>query len=100
VTSKNRWPGAPEIPALAETLPGYEVTAWFGLLGARGMPAEAVATANAALNAKLREEGPRERLLELGGTPAGGTPQDYTTLILAEHRKWGDVIRQAGIKLE
>ncbi len=100
VTSPQRWPGAPEIPALGETLPGYEVTAWFGLLGPRGTPAEVVERANAVLNAKLAEAGPRERLLTLGGTPAGGTPQDYLALILAEHRKWGDVIRQAAIKLE
>ncbi|MCB4822047.1 Bug family tripartite tricarboxylate transporter substrate binding protein [Roseicella aerolata] len=100
VTSRGRWSGAPEIPAIAESLPGYEVTAWFGLLAPKGTPEAVIATANAALVRMLGTEAAARRLAELGATPLPGTPQAYRAHILAEHRKWGEVIRQAGIRLE
>jgi tripartite-type tricarboxylate transporter receptor subunit TctC len=100
VTSRGRWSGAPEIPAIAESLPGYEVTAWFGLLAPKGTPESVIATANAALVRMLGTEAAARRLAELGATPLPGTPQAYRAHILAEHRKWGEVIRQAGIRLE
>ncbi|RAI60761.1 Bug family tripartite tricarboxylate transporter substrate binding protein [Roseicella frigidaeris] len=100
VTSRQRWSGAPEIPAIAETLPGYEVTAWFGLLAPRETPPAIIATANAALVRMLGTPEAARRLAELGGTPLPGTPEAYRAHILAEHRKWGEVIRQAGIRLE
>ena len=100
VTSKSRWSGAPEIPAIAESLPGYEVTAWFGLLAPKGTPGEPIGTANAALRRMLATPAAMQRLGELGATPIAGTPEAYRDHIAAEYRKWGDVIRRAGIKLE
>jgi len=100
VTSKQRWSGASDIPAMAETLPGYEVTAWFGLLAPKGTPSEIIHAANAAVVRGLATSAARDRLAQLGGTPIGSTPEEYREHILAEHRKWGDVIKRAGIKLE
>ena len=100
VTSKARWSGAPDIPAIAESLPGYEVTAWFGLLAPRGTPPEMVATANAALQRILATPAAAQRLAELGATPILGTPEAYRAHIATEHAKWGDVIRRANIRLQ
>ncbi|MCO6419379.1 tripartite tricarboxylate transporter substrate binding protein [Siccirubricoccus sp. KC 17139] len=100
VTSRARWSGAPEIPAIAETLPGYEVTAWFGLLAPKGTPEGVIRTVNAALARMLGTPGAAQRLAELGATPIPCTPEAYRAHILAEHGKWGEVIRRAGIRLE
>ncbi|MBL6078726.1 tripartite tricarboxylate transporter substrate binding protein [Belnapia sp. T18] len=100
VTSKARWSGAPDIPAIAESLPGYEVTAWFGLLAPRGTPPEVVLAANAALQRMLATPAAVQRLAELGATPIPGTPEAYRAHIDAEYTKWGDVIRRAGIRLQ
>ncbi|MFC7691112.1 Bug family tripartite tricarboxylate transporter substrate binding protein [Paeniroseomonas aquatica] len=100
VTSRARWSGAPEIPAIAESLPGYEVTAWFGLLAPKGTPGEVVATANAALAKMLATPAAVRRLADLGATPIPGTPEAYRDHIAAEFRKWGEVVKRAGIRLE
>ncbi|MBL6456378.1 tripartite tricarboxylate transporter substrate binding protein [Belnapia sp. T6] len=100
VTSKARWSGAPDIPAIAESLPGYEVTAWFGLLAPRGTPEDVIAAANTALRRMLDSPTATRRLAELGATPIPGTPEAYRTHIAAEYAKWGEVIRKAGIRLE
>jgi tripartite-type tricarboxylate transporter receptor subunit TctC len=100
VTGKARWSGAPDIPAIAESLPGYEVTAWFGLLAPRGTPPEVIAAANAALQRMLATPTAAQRLAELGATPIPGTPEAYRAHIAAEFAKWGDVIRRAGIRLD
>lgn len=100
VTSRARWSGAPDIPAIAESLPGYEVTAWFGLLAPRGTPDEVIAAANAALGRMLATPAAAQRLAELGATPIPGTPEAYRAHIAAEYAKWGEVIRRAGIRLE
>ncbi|WP_043341008.1 Bug family tripartite tricarboxylate transporter substrate binding protein [Belnapia moabensis] len=99
VTSKARWSGAPDIPAIAESLPGYEVTAWFGLLAPRGTPPEVISAANAALQRMLATPTAAQRLAEMGATPIPGTPEAYGAHIAAEHAKWGEVIRRAGIRL-
>ncbi|TDH63406.1 tripartite tricarboxylate transporter substrate binding protein [Dankookia rubra] len=100
VSSRTRWSGAPEIAAIAETLPGYEVTAWFGLLAPKATPEPVIAACNAALVRMLATPAAARRLAELGATPIPGTPEAYRAHILAEHAKWGGVIRQAGIRLE
>ncbi|MCK8786000.1 tripartite tricarboxylate transporter substrate-binding protein [Roseomonas sp. NAR14] len=100
VTSAARWPGLPDLPAIAESLPGYEVTAWFGLLAPRGTPAALVETANAAARRAMAAPALRARFMEVGAQPVGGTPDDYAARIASEHRRWGVVIRQAGIRME
>jgi tripartite-type tricarboxylate transporter receptor subunit TctC len=100
VTSAARWSGAPEIAAIAETLPGYEVTAWFGLVAPRGTPPEVIRRANAALRAGLTRPETASRLLELGATPLPGTPEAYQARNAAEFARLGEVIRRAGIRAE
>jgi tripartite-type tricarboxylate transporter receptor subunit TctC len=100
VTSARRSPGAPDIAAIAETLPGYEVTAWFGLVAPRGTPAEVITRANAALRAGLAKPEVVSRLRELGATPLPGSPAEYQARNVAEHARLGELIRRLGIKAD
>lgn len=100
VTSARRSPGAPEIAAIAETLPGYEVTAWFGLVAPRGTPPEVITRANAALRAGLAKPEVVSRLRELGATPLPGSPAEYQARNVAEHARLGELIRRLGVKAD
>jgi tripartite-type tricarboxylate transporter receptor subunit TctC len=100
VTSARRSPGAPDIAAIAETLPGYEVTAWFGLVAPRGTPPEVITRANAALRAGLAKPEVVSRLRELGATPLPGTPAEYQARNVAEHARLGELIRRLGVKAD
>jgi tripartite-type tricarboxylate transporter receptor subunit TctC len=100
VTSTDRWPSAPDIPAIAETLPGYEVVAWFGLVAPRGTPDEVIARANAALRAGLEKPETVSRMGELGARPLPGTPEIYQARNVAEFTRLGDLIRRVGIQAQ
>ncbi|ONG58034.1 hypothetical protein BKE38_03610 [Pseudoroseomonas deserti] len=99
-TSSGRWSGAPNLPAIAETLPGYEVTAWFGVVAPRATPPAILQKAQAVLAAGLRQPAVVSRLTELGAIPLGDTSENFAARIRSEHEKWGGVIRQAGIRLQ
>lgn len=92
VTSAARTTLAPDLPAVAEVLPGYESTTWFGLFGPKGMNADVVQRVNTALNAALQEADIKERLARLGADPAGGTPQRFAQVVKADHDKWKQII--------
>lgn len=100
VTSTRRSPSAPDIAPIADTLPGYEVTAWFGLKAPRGTPPEVIARANAALRKGLSKPETVARLRELGATPLPGTPEEYQARNAAEHARLGELIRRIGIRAE
>lgn len=100
VTSEQRWPANPEIPTIAETLPGYEVTAWFGLVAPRGTPGEIVAQLNQALRAGLTKPETVSRMAELGARPLPGTPEAYQARNEREYVRLGDLIRRVGIRAE
>jgi tripartite-type tricarboxylate transporter receptor subunit TctC len=100
VTSAERWPANPSIPAIAETLPGYEVTAWFGLVAPRGTPPEIVARLNQALRAGLEKPETVSRLAELGARPLPGPPEVYQARNEREFTRLGDLIRRVGIRAE
>ncbi len=100
VTSEQRWPANPEIPAIAETLPGYEVTAWFGLVAPRGTPPEIIARVNAALRDGLTKPETVSRMAELGARPLPGTPEVYQARNEREFVRLGDLIRRVGIRAE
>jgi tripartite-type tricarboxylate transporter receptor subunit TctC len=100
VTSPGRSAAAPEIPAVAETLPGFEAAAWFGLFCPRGTPAERIAELNRAANVALSSETVRTRFAESGAAVLGGTPEVATAHLAAELERWADVVRRTGARLE
>ena len=98
VTTLKRLPGAPEIPTVVESgLAGYDVSGWAGLLGPAGLPADAVATLSANVNAILARPEFTEKLLRIGAVPTGGSPEDFRKFITAEIEKWSDVVRSNGV---
>jgi tripartite-type tricarboxylate transporter receptor subunit TctC len=100
VTSAQRLEVLPDIPTVAEYLPGYEASGWTGIGVPRNTPAEIVDELNKAINAGLVDPALRARLAELGGTVLGGSPAAFGELIAEETEKWGKVIRAAGITAE
>lgn len=100
VTSTTRWAGAPDIAPISDTLPGYEVTAWFGLVAPKGTPPEVIQRANAALRRGLSKPEMASRMQELGATPLPGTPEEYQARNVEQFAKMGDLIRRAGIRAE
>jgi tripartite-type tricarboxylate transporter receptor subunit TctC len=98
VTTAVRVEALPDVPALAEFVPGYEASGWQGICGPKGMPPEIVARLNMEINAALAEPSIKARFVELGGTVLVGSPTDFGRFIAEETEKWAKVIRFAGIK--
>jgi tripartite-type tricarboxylate transporter receptor subunit TctC len=100
VTAAKRAPALPEVPTIAETVPGYEANVWYGIAAPKGTPPEIVEKLNRAVNAALADEKMQTRMAELGGEPMPMTPGEFGTLVANETEKWSKVIRAAGIKAE
>jgi len=93
-------PAAPEIPAIAATVPGFEALQWYGVVGPAGMPVAAVARINQAIHTLLAEPETRSRLEPEAADPAPGTPEQFGDFIQAEQARWGALIRRAGVRAE
>ena len=100
VTTTTRSPVLPDIPALSETLPGYEASTWYGIGAPKNTPAEIIKRLNTQVNASLADANFQARLANLGATVLPGSPADFGKLIADETEKWGKVIRAANIKPE
>jgi len=100
VTSPRRTPVAPDIPAIAEFLPGYATTGWQGILVPRGTPAPVVARLNKEIVSLLKAPEVRERFLAMGAEPAGSSPAEFGAFIRSETAKWTKLLHDAGIKAE
>jgi tripartite-type tricarboxylate transporter receptor subunit TctC len=100
VTSSYYEPSLPGIPTVADTVPGYEATAWFGIGMPKGTPREIVEKVNAEVNRALADPKMRERLAELGGHPIPGTPEDFGRVVASEVEKWSKVVTASGAKVE
>jgi tripartite-type tricarboxylate transporter receptor subunit TctC len=100
VTSSKRIDWLPDVPAIAEFVPGYEATAWLGIGAPTGTPAEIVDLLNKTINAGLADAKMKARFDELGAVLVPGTPTEFATFIAAETEKWGKVIRDANIKAD
>jgi tripartite-type tricarboxylate transporter receptor subunit TctC len=100
VTTVKRADVLPNIPAVADFLPGYEASAWFGLGAPRNTPGEIIEKMNKEINLALADRMMKARLTDLGGTSLAGSPADFGKLIADETDKWARVIRAANIKPE
>ena len=100
VTTLARSEALPDVPALAEFLPGYAASGWSGFCVPRNTPAPVIETLNAAINESLRDPKVRARFADLGATTLGGSPSEFGQLIARETEKWAQVIRAANIKVE
>lgn len=100
VTTAKRSPALPDVPTVADTVPGYEASAWFGMGAPKGTPPEAVNKLNKAINAALADPNIQARLANLGGIVMAGTPADFGQVIVEETEKWAKVVKAAGVSIE
>jgi tripartite-type tricarboxylate transporter receptor subunit TctC len=98
VTTAKRSEAMPDLPAVAEFVPGYESSAWFGLVAPKHTPAEIVGRLNREINAGLADPAIRAKIASLGGGIAASSPADFGKLIAEETEKWGRVVKFAGLK--
>ena len=100
VASAKRVSFLPNVPALAETLPGFEAVAWFGIVGPPGMPAAIAQKISADVKEALKYPEVQKRLADLSAEPMGLSPAETAAFMKQETERWGAVIRSAGVKLE
>ncbi|MGC2810256.1 MAG: tripartite tricarboxylate transporter substrate binding protein [Bradyrhizobium sp.] len=100
VTTASRASFLPEVPSMAETVPGYDTDVWWGLLGPAGMPPALIAKLSHDFVAALNTDSVKARLTKLGATPIGSTPEQFDAKIHADYAKWGPIIKAAGIAPE
>jgi tripartite-type tricarboxylate transporter receptor subunit TctC len=99
VTTAQRSQALPDVPTVAETVPGYEASAWFGMGAPKGTPADVIDKLNKEINAALQDERVKARLAELGGILIAGTPADFGKVVAEETDKWAKVIKSANVPL-
>ena len=100
VTVAQRWPALPDVPAIAETVPGYEASVWYGISAPKGTPADVVEILNRSVAAALANPKMQARLGELGGIPMPMSPAQFGKLVADETEKWAKVVRFANISVE
>jgi len=100
VTSPQRWPGVPDVPAIAETVPGFESVGFYGISAPKGTPPEIVEILNKAVGEALKDPKVIERLSTIGGIPKPMTPAEFGKLIAVETEKWRKVVEFAGVSVE
>ncbi|MBB5694745.1 tripartite-type tricarboxylate transporter receptor subunit TctC [Roseomonas pecuniae] len=100
VTSQGRAEAAPDIPAIAETVPGFESLSWHGLFAPARTPAPVVQRLQREAAAALAAPAVAQRFRELGITPVGSTPEEFRAFVEAETKRWGDVAKRANISID
>lgn len=100
VTSRERSALLPDVPAIHEALPGFEATSWHGLYAPAGTPPEIVAMLSGEVQRIVRLPDVAERLRQMGATPVGNTPAEFTALMAEETKKWAQVVKTSGAKVE
>ncbi|HMA10011.1 MAG TPA: tripartite tricarboxylate transporter substrate binding protein [Ramlibacter sp.] len=100
VTSAQRSPALPDVPAVGEVVPGYEASAWFGMAAPKGTPPAVIARLNREINAALADPVMKARLADLGGVPLPGTPEQFWEIHKMETEKWAKIVQFSGAKAE
>jgi tripartite-type tricarboxylate transporter receptor subunit TctC len=100
VTTAVREKSLPDVPTIAETVPGYEASAWFGMAVPKGTPRPIIDKLNKTINAALADPAMQAKLAQLGGTLIPGTPEDFGKLIAEETDKWAKVVKATGATAE
>jgi len=100
ITTKNRARMMPDVPAIAEEFPGYEILAWYGFLAPPGLPREIVNKIHADVVSIVRRPGFQERLVRDGLDPIGNTPEEFAAQIKTDLATWGRLIKASGVKLD
>jgi tripartite-type tricarboxylate transporter receptor subunit TctC len=102
VTSSQRSAALPDIPTVEEAanLKGFEASSWFGLLAPAGTPADIVNRIQQEVAKSLATPAMKERLATLGAIPSGNTPAQFAAIIESEHKKWADVVKASGAKVD
>ena len=100
VTSAQRWPSFPDLPAIAETVPGYETGTYYGMFFPKGTPQAIVTQLNAEVNKVLQGGGIKNLLEAQGMVATGGAPAALATRAKKEYEEWVKVVREAKLKIE
>jgi tripartite-type tricarboxylate transporter receptor subunit TctC len=100
VTTAQRSAALPDVPTVAETVPGYEASVWYGIAAPKGTPPEVIAILNKAVNAALADPKMQARVAQLGGTPMPMSPEAFGKLLRDETEKWGKVVKFANLSIE
>jgi tripartite-type tricarboxylate transporter receptor subunit TctC len=100
VTSAQRSPALPDVPAVGEVVPGYEASAWFGMAAPKGTPPAVIARLNREINAALADPVMKAKLADLGGVPLPGTPEQFWEIHKMETEKWAKIVQFSGAKAE
>ncbi|HTQ73656.1 MAG TPA: tripartite tricarboxylate transporter substrate binding protein [Burkholderiales bacterium] len=100
VLGATRTPLLPDVPTVGETVPGYELTNWFGLVAPAATPAAVVSRIHADVVKVLKDPSIAEKLSGMGATAIGNTPEEFGAVMRADSEKWGRLIREARIKAE
>jgi len=100
VSGAKRSAAFPDLPTIGETVPGYEVTSWSGVIAPAGLPRPILDRLNAAVNAVVEEPALKARLRDHGSEGGGGTPEQFAELIRRDSAKWAEVVRRSGARIE
>jgi tripartite-type tricarboxylate transporter receptor subunit TctC len=99
-TGARRSAALPDLPTIGETVRGYEVTNWFGIVAPAGTPRAIVARINQAINKALERTDVKELLISRGADPGGGSPEEFARIIRADSAKWGKVVKASGARVD
>ena len=100
VSSAKRLPSLPDVPAIAETVPGYEARGWNGILAPAGTPKDIIDKLNRNIVLVLQSPEFLKQLATEGAVPVGNSPAEFATVIRADIQKWAKVVKEAGIRPE
>ena len=100
VSSLSRVSMLPDVPTIAETVPGYEVIGWLGIGAPKGTPPEIVQRLNKEISAVLAEPAIKAKMLELNSEPFASTTEEFARFLAQDTEKWGKVVKAVGIKVE